>query len=62
MYQLESAALYKPEIVYISSSRAGEFREQMFRPYSFHNLLFTAWTVDQVTTILDRVSRTNLHG
>jgi hypothetical protein len=59
MYQLESAALYKPEIVYISSSRAGEFREQMFRPYSFHNLSFTAWTLDQVTTILDRVSRTN---
>jgi hypothetical protein len=59
MYQLESSALYKPEIVYISSSRAGEFREQMFRPYSFHNLSFTAWTLDQVTTILDRVSRTN---
>jgi hypothetical protein len=30
MYQLESVALHKPEIVYISSSRAGEFREQMF--------------------------------
>jgi hypothetical protein len=59
MYQLESVLLYKPEIVYISSSRAGEFREQMFRPYSFHNLSFTAWTLDQVTTILDRVSRTN---
>jgi hypothetical protein len=59
MYQLESVALHKPEIVYISSSRAGEFREQMFRPYSFHNLSFTAWTLDQVTTILDRVSRTN---
>jgi hypothetical protein len=59
MYKLVSVALYRPEIVYISSSRAGEFREQMFRPYSFHNLSFTAWTLDQATAILDRVSRTN---
>jgi hypothetical protein len=59
MYKLESVALYKPEIVYISSSRAGEFRGQMFRPYSFHNLSFTAWTLDQVTAMLDRVSRTD---
>src|SRR5471030_3266516 len=59
MYKLEGVALNKPEIVYISSSRAGEFREQMFRPYSFYNLSFTAWTLDQATEILDRVSRTN---
>jgi hypothetical protein len=59
MYKLEGIALNKPEVVYISSSRAGEFREQMFRPYSFYNLSFTAWTLDQATEILDRVSRTN---
>jgi hypothetical protein len=59
MYKLEGVALNKPEVVYISSSRAGEFREQMFRPYSFYNLSFTAWTLDQATEILDRVSRTN---
>jgi hypothetical protein len=59
MYKLEGLTLYRPEIVYISSSRAGEFREQMFRPYSFYNLSFTAWTLDQATEILDRVSRTN---
>jgi hypothetical protein len=59
MYKLEGVALYRPEIVYISSSRSGEFREQMFRPYSFYNLSFTAWTLDHATAILDRVSRTN---
>jgi hypothetical protein len=59
MYKLEGVALRRPEIVYISSSRAGEFREQMFRPYSFYNLSFTAWTLDQAIEILDRVSRTN---
>jgi hypothetical protein len=59
MYKLEGVALNKPEIVYISSSRAGEFREQMFRPYSFYNLSFTAWTLDQATEILDRVSLTH---
>jgi hypothetical protein len=59
MYKLQSVALNKPEIVYISSSRAGEFREQLFRPYSFYNLSFTAWTLDQATEILDRISRTN---
>jgi len=59
MYKLEGVALNRPEIVYISSSRAGEFREQMFRPYSFYNLSFTAWTLDQATAILDRVSHTN---
>lgn len=57
MYKLEAAQLNKPEVVYISSSRAGEFREQMFRPYSFYNMSFTAWTLDQATEILDRVSR-----
>jgi hypothetical protein len=57
MYKLEGVALNKPEIVYISSSRAGAFREQLFRPYSFYNLSFTAWTLDQATEILDRVSR-----
>ena len=59
MYKFEAVALNKPEIVYISSSRAGEFRERMFRPYSFYNLSFTAWSIDQAREILDRVSRTN---
>jgi hypothetical protein len=59
MYKLAGVALNRPEIVYISSSRAGEFREQMFRPYSFYNLSFTAWTLDQATAILDRMSRAN---
>lgn len=59
MYKLEGIARDRPEVVYISSSRAGEFREQMFRPYSFYNLSFTAWTIDQAAEMMERITRTD---
>ena len=49
----------KPEIIFISSSRAGAARAQMFQPYSFYNMSFTAWTLNQVIDIFDRATREN---
>jgi hypothetical protein len=56
-YKLAVAAKQRPEIIYISSSRAGAVRSQMFHPYSFYNLSFSAWTIDQVTEIFERATR-----
>lgn len=56
-YKLAVAAKQRPEILYISSSRAGAMRSQMFRPYSFYNLSFTAWTIDQLTDVFERATR-----
>jgi hypothetical protein len=57
--KLPRIAIDNPEIIYISSSRAGAARARMFRPYSFYNLSFTAWTLDQVIDIFDRATRDN---
>jgi hypothetical protein len=57
--KLPRVAIDKPDIIYISSSRAGAARAQMFAPYSFYNMSFTAWTLDQVIDIFDRATREN---
>jgi hypothetical protein len=49
----------RPEIIYISSSRAGAAQARMFQPYSFYNMSFTAWTLDQVIDVFDRATRNN---
>src|SRR4051794_38526646 len=43
------------DVIYISSSRAGTFRQQMFRPYIFYNMSFTAWSVDQAISALSQI-------
>jgi hypothetical protein len=35
-------------------------RAEMFRPYKFYNLSFTAWTLDQIETILETISQANV--
>jgi hypothetical protein len=55
--KLPRIAIEKPDVIYISSSRAGAARAQMFEPYTFYNMSFTAWTLDQVFDIFDRATR-----
>jgi hypothetical protein len=55
LLKINRLALSPAEVVYISSSRAGTFREQMFRPYQFYNLSFTAWSIDQAISVLSRL-------
>jgi hypothetical protein len=47
----------RPEVMYFSSSRAGEMRADMFKPYSFYNMSFTAWTTGQLADIFERATR-----
>jgi len=47
----------RPEVVWISSSRAGTFRASLFAPYPFYNLSFTAWTTAQMTDLFDRATQ-----
>jgi hypothetical protein len=46
-----------PEVMYFSSSRAGEMRADMFRPYPFYNMSFTAWTTAQLADVFERATR-----
>jgi hypothetical protein len=57
--KLPRIAIEKPDVIYISSSRAGAARAQMFEPYTFYNMSFTAWTLDQLFDIFDRATREN---
>jgi hypothetical protein len=57
--KLPRIELERPDVIYISSSRAGAARAEMFQPYSFYNMSFTAWTLDQVIEIFDRATRQN---
>jgi hypothetical protein len=47
----------QPEIVLIGSSRGNQVRSVMFQPYAFYNASLTAWTIDQVTMMLEHVTR-----
>ncbi len=47
----------KPEIIWISSSRAGTFRAALFAPYRFYNLSFTAWTTGQMAELFERATK-----
>jgi hypothetical protein len=46
----------QPEVVLIGSSRGNQFRSAMFAPYRFYNASLTAWTVDQMIDMVDRVT------
>ena len=55
--KLPRIAKEQPEIVLIGTSRANQARSAMFRPYAFYNASLTAWTIDQIRTMLDHVTR-----
>jgi hypothetical protein len=46
-----------PDVLVISSSRAGTLGAAMFKPYRFYNTSFTAWTTEQLTDIFERATR-----
>jgi hypothetical protein len=54
LYRVEQE---RPEVICISSSRAGTLRASMFQPYRFYNMSFTAWTTEQLTDIFERATR-----
>lgn len=56
-YKLSHIADNAPEIVLVGSSRGGQVRSAMFKPYKFYNASFTAWSVKQVTEMVDRITR-----
>jgi hypothetical protein len=59
-FKLKRTEQEQPEVIVISSSRAGTLRASMFKPYSFYNLSFTAWTTEQLLNIFERATH-NVH-
>ena len=56
-YKLERIKLVHPEVLLVGSSRCGQAREQMFRPYKVYNACLTAWPLDHVVDFIDRATR-----
>ena len=56
-YKLERLKLVQPEILLVGSSRCGQAREQVFRPYKTYNACLTAWPLDHVVDFIDRATR-----
>jgi hypothetical protein len=55
-YKIERIKLTQPEVLLVGSSRCGNAREQMFRPYKTYNACLTAWPLDQVVEFVDRAT------
>lgn len=47
----------RPDVICIGTSRAGTFRDWMFKPYHFYNASFTAWTTSQLLDVFERSTR-----
>jgi len=47
----------QPDVLCISSSRAGTLRDWMFKPYRFYNASFTAWTTAQLLDVFEHLTR-----
>ncbi|KQZ01899.1 hypothetical protein ASD45_14340 [Pseudolabrys sp. Root1462] len=56
-YKLPIIAAQNPEIVVVSSSRAGQMRSAMFKPYRLYNASFTSWNLEQMFQMVDRITR-----
>lgn len=56
-YKLERIKLVQPEILLVGSSRCGQARAQMFRPYKAYNACLTAWPLDHVVEFIDRATK-----
>jgi hypothetical protein len=55
-FKLHRIAEARPEILCISSSRAGTLRAEMFKPYHFYNMSFSAWTTEQLADVFERAT------
>ncbi|MET4419028.1 hypothetical protein [Bradyrhizobium sp. RT3a] len=56
-YKLERIKLVQPEVLSVGSSRCGQIRAQMFRPYKTYNACLTAWPLEHVVDFIDRATR-----
>ncbi|HZV03780.1 MAG TPA: hypothetical protein VE999_01705 [Gemmataceae bacterium] len=56
-YKLERIKLVQPEVLLVGSSRCGQARAQMFRPYKTYNGCLTAWPLEHVVDFIDRTTR-----
>lgn len=58
-FKLKRAEQEQPDVLIISSSRAGTMRASMFKPYRFYNMSFTAWTTEQLFDVFERATRSS---
>jgi hypothetical protein len=56
-FKLDRIATVHPDILCISTSRAGTLTAEMFKPYNFYNMSFTAWTTEQLADMFERATR-----
>lgn len=56
-YKLERIKQVQPEVLLVGSSRCGQARAQMFRPYVAYNACLTAWPLTHVVDFIDRATR-----
>jgi hypothetical protein len=56
-YKLERIKLVQPEVLLVGSSRCGQARAQMFRPYKTYNACLTAWPLEHLVDFIDRATR-----
>ena len=56
-YKLERVKLAQPDVLLVGSSRCGQVRAQMFRPYKTFNACLTAWPLDHAVDFIDRATR-----
>jgi hypothetical protein len=55
-YKLERIKVVQPEVLLVGSSRCGQAREQMFRPYVAYNACLTAWPLTHVVDFIDKAT------
>jgi len=55
-YKLERIKVVQPEVLLVGSSRCGQAREQMFRPYVAYNACLTAWPLTHIVDFVDRAT------
>jgi hypothetical protein len=56
-FKLSRVADAHPDVLCISTSRAGTLTAEMFKPYKFYNMSFTAWTTEQLADAFERATR-----
>jgi len=49
-------SLSRPEVLLVGSSRCGQARAQIFRPYRTYNACLTAWPLQHVVDFIDRAT------
>ncbi|GLH77334.1 hypothetical protein SSBR45G_22420 [Bradyrhizobium sp. SSBR45G] len=55
-FKLERIKQVQPEVLLVGSSRCGQARAQMFRPYVAYNACLTAWPLTHVVDFIDRAT------